>query len=62
MHFGAWEMTPWQQIQREALDGWAADPLGYRPPGKANRSAELQQRVWNFVAEARATASNAPHW
>jgi alpha-ribazole phosphatase len=51
MHFGAWEMTPWQEIQREALDGWAADPLGYRPP-QGESVAELQQRVQHFVAEA----------
>ena len=52
MDFGEWEMTPWDRIQREALDGWAADPLGYRPP-QGESVAELQQRVWNFVAEAR---------
>ncbi|MBI5900860.1 MAG: histidine phosphatase family protein [Rhodocyclales bacterium] len=50
MHFGAWEMLPWQGIQREALDGWAADPLGYTPPGGESAGA-LQHRVRNFVAE-----------
>jgi alpha-ribazole phosphatase len=52
MHFGDWEMTPWNLIQREALDGWAADPLGYRPP-QGESVAELQARVYAFVAEAR---------
>lgn len=52
INFGAWEMTPWSQIQREALDGWAADPLGYRPP-QGESVAELQARVHAFVAEAR---------
>ncbi len=51
MHFGDWEMTPWSQIQREALDGWAADPLGYRPP-RGESVAELRARVLAFVAEA----------
>jgi alpha-ribazole phosphatase len=51
MNFGEWEMTPWDGIQREALDGWAADPLGYRPP-QGESVAELQQRVQHFVAEA----------
>jgi len=51
MHFGDWEMTPWAQIQREALDGWAADPLGYRPP-QGESVAELRARVLAFVAEA----------
>ena len=52
MDFGDWEMTPWDRIQREALDGWAADPLGYRPP-KGESVAELQQRVQHFVTEAQ---------
>lgn len=50
MHFGAWEMTPWQQIQRTALDGWAADPLGYTPPGGESVGA-LQTRVGYFIEE-----------
>jgi alpha-ribazole phosphatase len=52
MHFGDWEMTPWHLIQREALDGWAADPLGYRPP-RGESVAELHARVLAFVADAR---------
>ena len=52
MDFGEWEMTPWDRIQREALDGWATDPLGYRPPN-GESVAELQQRVRHFIAEAR---------
>ncbi|MDA8255447.1 MAG: histidine phosphatase family protein [Betaproteobacteria bacterium] len=51
MHFGDWEMTPWSRIQRAALDGWAADPLGYRPP-QGESVAELRARVLAFVAEA----------
>jgi alpha-ribazole phosphatase len=51
MHFGDWEMTPWSRIQREALDGWAADPLGYRPP-QGESVAELRARVLAFVADA----------
>lgn len=50
MHFGDWEMTPWQQIQRAALDGWAADPLGYAPPG-GESVGELQRRVNEFLDE-----------
>jgi alpha-ribazole phosphatase len=52
MDFGEWEMTPWDRIQREAIDGWAADPLGYRPP-RGESVAELQQRVQHFIAEAQ---------
>ncbi len=48
MDFGEWEMQPWKHIQREALDGWAADPLGYAPPGGESVD-ELRQRVHDFV-------------
>lgn len=50
MHFGEWELMPWSGIQRQALDGWAADPLGYAPPG-GESVGELRQRVHEFVAE-----------
>ncbi len=50
MDFGAWEMRPWNDIQREALDGWAADPLGYTPP-QGESVAALQTRVLDFLAE-----------
>lgn len=52
MHFGDWEMTPWSQIQREALDRWAADPLGYAPP-QGESVGELQRRVLHFLCETQ---------
>jgi alpha-ribazole phosphatase len=52
MNFGTWEMRPWNQIQREALDGWAADPLGYAPP-QGESVGQMQARVQSFVAETR---------
>ena len=52
MNFGAWEMRPWSQIQREALDGWAANPLGYAPP-QGETVAQLQARVQDFVRELK---------
>lgn len=52
MHFGVWEMSPWDRIQRAALDGWAADPLGYRPP-QGESVGELQRRVHGFLADVR---------
>jgi alpha-ribazole phosphatase len=52
MNFGAWEMRPWNQIQREALDGWAADPLGYAPP-EGESVGQLQERVRDFVRELK---------
>jgi len=52
MNFGDWEMTPWNRIQREALDGWAADPLGYAPP-QGESVGQMQERVQSFVTETR---------
>ncbi|MCF8178735.1 MAG: alpha-ribazole phosphatase family protein [Sulfuritalea sp.] len=52
MSFGDWELKPWRNIQREALDGWAADPLGYTPP-QGESVGQLQQRVLHFVQEIR---------
>ncbi len=51
MNFGAWEMRPWNQIQREALDGWAADPLGYAPP-QGESVGQMQTRVQSFLTDA----------
>jgi alpha-ribazole phosphatase len=53
MHFGDWEMQPWTHIQRAAIDGWAADPLGYAPPG-GESVGELQRRVNGFLDEIAA--------
>jgi len=52
MDFGDWEMMPWDRIQREALDGWAADPLGYAPP-QGESVGQMQERVQSFVTETR---------
>src|SRR5579872_1552412 len=33
LDFGAWEGQSWDAIPRAELDRWAADPLGFAPPG-----------------------------
>lgn len=33
MNFGLWESRAWAEIPRDDLDRWAADPLGFAPPG-----------------------------
>ncbi|MGC7406642.1 alpha-ribazole phosphatase family protein [Pandoraea pneumonica] len=33
MHFGEWEMQPWDAIDRAQLDAWANDVAGFAPPG-----------------------------
>lgn len=52
MNFGTWELCPWERIQRAALDGWAADPLGYAPP-QGESVGELQERVQSFIGATR---------
>jgi alpha-ribazole phosphatase len=52
MNFGEWEMRPWNLIEREALDHWAADPLGYAPP-QGESVGELKRRVLHFLCEAQ---------
>lgn len=50
MNFGIWEMQPWDTVSREALTGWASDPLGFVPP-QGESVGQLQNRVLDFVAE-----------
>ncbi|MDQ1080729.1 histidine phosphatase family protein [Pseudoroseomonas cervicalis] len=49
LDFGAWEGRPWDDIPRAALDAWAADPLGFAPPG-GESGAALIARVRDFAA------------
>jgi alpha-ribazole phosphatase len=50
INFGAWEGRTWEEIGREALDAWAADPLGHRPPG-GESAREMAARVVSFAAD-----------
>ena len=49
MNFGAWEGRQWDEIPRTELDAWAADVVGYAPPGGESPRA-VQQRALDFVA------------
>lgn len=42
--FGAWEMRAFEALPRTAIDDWAADPFGFRPPG-GETAGEMAQRV-----------------
>lgn len=53
LDFGAWEGQRWDDVPREALDRWAADPLGFAPPGGEN-GAELIARLRSFRAHLMA--------
>ena len=50
LDFGAWEGVPWDDVPRSALDGWAADPWGFAPPG-GETGAALVSRVRDFHAD-----------
>ncbi|MBI4985072.1 MAG: alpha-ribazole phosphatase family protein [Rhodocyclales bacterium] len=51
--FGAWEMRPWRDIGRAAIDAWAADPLHFAAHG-GESVAQLQSRVLACVADIAA--------
>lgn len=50
MNFGEWEMQSWDALPRDALDTWAADPLGFAPPG-GESVMQMQARVLAFLRE-----------
>lgn len=52
LHFGQWEMKTWETIGQEALNVWAADPLGFAPPG-GESVTELKHRVTGFLDQYR---------
>ncbi|WP_293780813.1 histidine phosphatase family protein [uncultured Oxalicibacterium sp.] len=47
MHFGDWEMQPWDAIPRTDIDAWTSDLIGYRPGG-GETVLEVAQRVRAF--------------
>lgn len=51
--FGEWEGKAWDDIDRMALDRWAADVLHFVPPG-GESVAQLQARVIDFATDLRA--------
>jgi alpha-ribazole phosphatase len=50
MHFGNWEMRRWTEIPRHEIDAWAADPVGYTPPGGESPLA-MRARVAPLLRE-----------
>lgn len=46
-HFGDWEMRPWADIPRDALDGWMSDFVNLAPPNGETFQA-LADRVQAF--------------
>ena len=50
LHFGAWEMHAWEDIGPQALDAWANDLAGFRPP-EGETGYEVQQRALAWLRE-----------
>ena len=46
--FGDWEGQAWNDIERKSLDAWAADVLGFTPPG-GESVASLRKRAIDFA-------------
>jgi len=49
LDFGAWEGMAWDDVPREALDAWAANPWGFAAPGGESGHG-LLARVQEFWA------------
>jgi alpha-ribazole phosphatase len=50
LHFGDWEMRPWDEIPRELFDIWANDYANLAPPNGETFS-QLHARAKSFVAD-----------
>ncbi len=50
LDFGAWEGSAWDDVPRDALDAWAADPMGFAAPG-GESGAALVARVTAFYRD-----------
>jgi alpha-ribazole phosphatase len=50
MHFGDWEMQPWDAIPRAAIDAWAADVVHYRP-GNGESVLQMAERISAFYQQ-----------
>lgn len=53
--FGAWEMQPFDAIDRRVIDAWATDPWHFAPPG-GESAQHMSQRVLEALHEALADA------
>lgn len=50
LDFGAWEMQAWEDIGPAALDAWAQNVAGFRPP-QGETGYELQNRALAWLQE-----------
>jgi len=50
LDFGDWEMRSWRDIDRAALDQWAADPQMFTPP-RGESVGAMRARVADFLSD-----------
>lgn len=50
--FGKWEGVPFETIDQQLLERWAANPFGFQPPG-GESAAEMAVRVLEWWQETR---------
>nr|WP_315401961.1 histidine phosphatase family protein [uncultured Duganella sp.] len=50
MHFGRWEMKPWDDIARTEIDAWADDLANYQPGG-GESVLHMAARIADFHAD-----------
>ena len=58
LNFGTWEMQTWDAIGPQALDAWANDLAGFRPPA-GETGYEVQQRALHWLKELSARHTEA---
>lgn len=51
LDFGEWEMQSWTAIGPQALDAWANNVAGFRPPG-GETGYEVQRRALRWLQDA----------
>ena len=56
--FGEWELRPYAGL-RAQVDQWAADPLGFRPPG-GETATEMASRALAALDDIRGRCGEAP--
>ena len=49
MNFGLWEGRPWDAVPRSERDAWAADLMGFAPPG-GESAEQVKERLSGCVA------------
>ena len=64
MNFGVWEGVPWQQIPKEAIDGWTEDFSQHRFGGQESVAAVLQRvgAAWDSLRAQHSRSGQGALW